>query len=450
MILKKAEKTGVNETTLTIAVEQAEFEAAVQKSYKKNVSKFRSIPGWRPGKAPRKTIERYYGKGVFYEDAVNFAFPDAYKAAVEEAGIDPVDQAAVELQDLSDEGFTFTAKVTTRPEASVGEYKGLSAEYELLPVTDEDVDRELDLRRRRQMQKEAVDRPAQNGDTVLLDFEGFVDGAAFEGGKGENHELKLGSGQFIPGFEDQLVGAAAGESRDVTVKFPEDYGAKDLAGKEAVFKCLVHEVREEILPELDDEFAKDVSEFETLDELKADIRGKLEKAKENNANAEFENRLVDALLDVTEVEIPQCMIEQQIDRLVEDFDYRFRAQGATVETYLKMTGSTMEQFRANFSDRAQRMVKTSLALAAVAKAEGVEVTDEEVEAEYAKIAENGGVDAAQAREYMPAEAVREDLAKEKALNVIKEHAVKTDPVPDEEPADASPAAEETAEEKAGE
>jgi len=439
MILKSSENTAVNQTTLTINVEKAEFEAAIEKSYRKNAGKF-NIQGFRPGKAPRKIIERMYGPAAFYEDAVNMAFPDAYKAAVEEAGITPVDQAEVELVDISEDGFTFTAKVTTKPEAKVGEYKGLSAEYELLPVTEEDIERELKVRQNRQTQVETVERAAENGDTVVLDFEGFVDGVAFEGGKGEKHELKLGSGQFIPGFEDQLVGLSAGEAKDVVVTFPENYGAADLAGKEATFKCLVHEVKESVVPELDDEFAKDVSEFDTLDELKNDIKGKLEKAKENNANAEFENRLIDALIDITEVEVPQCMVEQQIDRLVEDFDYRFRAQGATIDTYLKMTGSSMEEFRANFADRAMRQVKTTLALEAVVKAENIEVTEEEIEAEYTKITASAGVDAEQVRAYMPAEAVKEDIAKEKAINVIKENAVKTEPVKDEEPADAAPEA----------
>ncbi|MBQ8898394.1 MAG: trigger factor [Clostridia bacterium] len=439
MILKSSENTAVNQTTLTINVEKAEFEAAIEKSYRKNAGKFR-IQGFRPGKAPRKIIERMYGPAAFYEDAVNMAFPDAYKAAVEEAGITPVDQAEVELVDIGEDGFTFTAKVTTKPEAKVGEYKGLSAEYELLPVTEEDIERELKVRQNRQTQVETVERAAENGDTVVLDFEGFVDGVAFEGGKGEKHELKLGSGQFIPGFEDQLVGVSAGEAKDVVVTFPENYGAADLAGKEATFKCLVHEVKESVVPELDDEFAKDVSEFDTLDELKNDIKGKLEKAKENNANAEFENRLIDALIDITEVEVPQCMVEQQIDRLVEDFDYRFRAQGATIDTYLKMTGSSMEEFRANFADRAMRQVKTTLALEAVVKAENIEVTEEEIEAEYTKITASAGVDAEQVRAYMPAEAVKEDIAKEKAINVIKENAVKTEPVKDEEPADAAPEA----------
>ncbi|MBR4941766.1 MAG: trigger factor [Clostridia bacterium] len=444
MILKNSENTAVNQTTLTINVEKAEFEAAIEKSYRKNAGKFR-IQGFRPGKAPRKIIERMYGPAAFYEDAVNMAFPDAYKAAIEEAGITPVDQAEVELVDISEDGFTFTAKVITKPVATVGEYKGISAEYELLPVTEDDIDRELKVRLNRQTQVETVERAAENGDTVVLDFEGFVDGVAFDGGKGEKHELKLGSGQFIPGFEDQLVGLSAGEAKDVIVTFPEDYGAADLAGKEATFKCLVHEVKESVVPELDDEFAKDVSEFDTLDELKNDIKGKLEKAKENNANAEFENRLIDALIDITEVEIPQCMVEQQIDRLVEDFDYRFRAQGATIDTYLKMTGSSMEEFRANFADRALRQVKTTLALEAVVKAEGIQVSDEEIEAEYAKITASAGIDAEQVRAYMPVEAVKEDIAKEKAINVIKENAVKTEPAKDEEPADASPAAETDAE-----
>lgn len=442
MILKNVEKTDTNQVKLEIAVEKDEFQAAVEKSYKKNATRF-NVQGFRRGRAPRRIIERVYGEGVFYEDAVNIAYPDVYSAAVKEADITPVDRAEVELADISADGFTFTALVTVKPEVKIGQYKSLKAEYTPVEITEEDVDRELENRRKRNGRLETVEREAADGDTVLIDFEGFVDGEAFEGGKAENHSLRLGSGQFIPGFEEQLIGAKAGDEKDVNVTFPEEYQASELAGKPAVFKVKVHEVKEDILPELDDEFAKDVSEFETLAEYREDLKKKLQTVREKSAAEEFEGRLLDKLLEGLEAEIPACMIEQQLDRVAEDFEYRLRAQGMTLEGYLQMSGMDMDGFRNTFRDRAERQVQTTLALEAVVKAEGFDVTDEEIEAEYAKLAEQYKTQTEELKKYMSAEAIKEDMLKSKAVELIKETAVKLDPKPEEADGDETPDAEET-------
>lgn len=430
MILKNVEKTDKNQVKLEIVVDKGEFEAAIEKSYKKNAARF-NVQGFRRGRAPRRMIERTYGEGVFYEDAVNIAYPEVYSAAVKEAGIEPVDRAEVELDSIGPDGFTFTAVVTVKPEVKLGQYKNLEAEFVPATVTDEDVDKELENRRKRNGRLETVEREAADGDTVVIDFEGFVDGVAFEGGKAENHSLRLGSGQFIPGFEDQLIGTKAGDEKDVNVTFPEHYQAAELAGKPAVFKVKVHEVKENILPELDDEFAKDVSEFETLAEYREDLKKKMLTVREKSANEEFEERLLDKLLEGVEVDIPNCMVEQQLDRIAEDFEYRLRAQGMTLEAYLQMSGMDMDGFRSTFKDRAERQVKTTLALEAVVKAENFEVSDEEIEAEYAKLAEQYKTPVDQLKKYMSPEAIKEDMQKTKAVELIKEIAVKLDPKPEE-------------------
>lgn len=442
MILKNVEKTDKNQVKLEIAVEKNEFEAAIEKSYKKNASRF-NVQGFRRGRAPRRMIERTYGEGVFYEDAVNIAYPEVYTAAVKEAGIEPVDRAEVELTSIDADGFTFTAVVTVKPEVKLGQYQNLEAEFVAPNVTDEDVENELQNRRKRNGRLETVEREAADGDTVVIDFEGFVDDVAFEGGKAENHNLRLGSGQFIPGFEDQLIGVKAGDEKDVNVTFPEQYQAEELAGKPAVFKVKVHEVKENILPELDDEFAKDVSEFETLAEYREDLKQKMQTVREKSANEEFEERLLDKLLEGVEVDIPACMIEQQLDRIAEDFEYRLRSQGMTLEAYLQMSGMDMDGFRSTFRDRAERQVKTTLALEAIVKAENFEITDEAVEAEYEKLAEQYKTPVDQLKKYMSQEAVREDMQKTRAIDLIKETAVKLDPKPVEE-AEAQDAATEEA------
>ncbi len=431
MILKNVEKTDTNQVKLEITAEKDEFQAAVEKSYKKNATRF-NVQGFRRGRAPRRIIERVYGEGVFYEDAVNIAYPDVYSAAVKEAGIEPVDRAEVELVDISADGFTFTALVTVKPEVKIGQYKNLEAEYTPVEITEQDVDKELENRRKRNGRLETVEREAADGDTVLIDFEGFIDGVAFEGGKAENHSLRLGSGQFIPGFEEQLNGVKAGDEKDVNVTFPEEYQAGELAGKPAVFKVKVHEVKENVLPELDDEFAKDVSEFETLAEYREDLKRKLQTVREKSAAEEFEGRLLDKLLEGLEADIPACMIEQQLDRIAEDFEYRLRAQGMTLDGYLQMSGMDMDGFRNTFRDRAEHQVKTTLALEAVVKAENFDVTEEDIEAEYAKLSEQYKTPAEELKKYMSPEAVKEDMLKTKAVDLIKETAVKLDPKPEEE------------------
>ncbi|MBR7137481.1 MAG: trigger factor [Clostridia bacterium] len=436
MILKNVEKTGTNQVKLEIVCERDEFQAAVEKSYKKNATRF-NVQGFRRGRAPRKIIERMYGESAFYEDAVNIAYPEVYSAAVKEAGIEPVDRAEVELVDISADGFTFTAVVTVKPEVKLGAYKGLEAEQAAVVITEEDVDKELEGRRKRNGRLETVEREAAEGDTVVIDFEGFLDDVAFEGGKAENHSLRLGSGQFIPGFEDQLIGTKAGDEKDVNVTFPEAYQAEELAGKPVVFKVKVHEVKENVLPDLDDEFAKDVSEFETLAEFREDLKRKLQIVREKSSAEEFEGKLLEKLVENMEVEISDCMIEQQLDRIAEDFEYRLRSQGMTLQGYLQMSGMDIEGFRNTFRDRAEAQVKTTLALEAVAAAENFEVSAEDIEAEYAKMAEMYKAPVEDLKKYMSEEAVKEDMLKAKAVELIKETAVKVEPK-----------AEEAAEEKA--
>ena len=436
MILKNVEKTGTNQVKLEIVCERDEFQAAVEKSYKKNATRF-NVQGFRRGRAPRKIIERMYGESAFYEDAVNIAYPEVYSAAVKEAGIEPVDRAEVELVDISADGFTFTAVVTVKPEVKLGAYKGLEAEQAAVVITEEDVDKELEGRRKRNGRLETVEREAAEGDTVVIDFEGFLDDVAFEGGKAENHSLRLGSGQFIPGFEDQLIGTKAGDEKDVNVTFPEAYQAEELAGKPVVFKVKVHEVKENVLPDLDDEFAKDVSEFETLAEFREDLKRKLQIVREKSSAEEFEGKLLEKRVENMEVEIPDCMIEQQLDRIAEDFEYRLRSQGMTLQGYLQMSGMDIEGFRNTFRDRAEAQVKTTLALEAVAAAENFEVSAEDIEAEYGKMAEMYKAPVEDLKKYMSEEAVKEDMLKAKAVELIKETAVKVEPK-----------AEEAAEEKA--
>lgn len=429
MILKSAEKTDVNEFTLEISVEKPEFEAAIERAYHRNAGRF-NVQGFRRGKAPRRMIERVYGPTVFYEDAINIAFPDAYAGAVKESNIEPVGQPELELIDSNENGFTFKAKVVVKPEVSISAYKGLEVEVTPVVVTDEDVEKELERRRKRAGRLETVDRPAATGDTVVIDFEGFLDGVPFEGGKSENHSLKLGSGQFIPGFEDQLVGAKTGDEIDVNVTFPENYQAAELSGKPVVFKVKVHEVKEDVLPELDDDFAKDVSEFETLEAFKADIREKLIKVREKSAEEDLENRLIDKLIENMQVELPQVMVEHQLDHIAEDFDYRMRAQGITLDAYLKMNGMDIDGFRATFKDQAERQVKTRLALEYIMKAENFEITDEDVEAEYAKLSEQYKIPLEELKERMAPDLVKEDIRSARAIALLKETAVKTEPKED--------------------
>ncbi len=418
MEIKRNEKTAVNTVELEIAVLGDEFEKAIQQAYHKDVSRI-NVPGFRRGKAPRKIIEQLYGKAVFYEDAVNSATPAAYEAAVKEAGLEPVAQPGLEIVSIDENGFVFKATVTTKPVATVGDYKSIRAERPVQEVTDEDVDKAVERLAQRNARIETVERPAELGDIAVLDYEGILDGTPFDGGTAEDQELKLGSGSFIPGFEDQIVGHSAGEQFDINVTFPEDYHAEELKGKAVVFKIRLHEVKKSTLPAMDDEFAKDVSEFDTLEALRADERGKLERAREQGADQAFESEIMEKLSEITEVEIPDAMVESRIDSVVEDFAYRFQMQGISMDQYFKMTGSNMEDFRASFHDRALMQVKIGLALEAIAKTENITVSDEDIEAEYVKLAgENGKIE--QIKAYISSEDLAHDMISERAMNLLKE------------------------------
>ncbi len=432
MEIKRNEKTAVNTVELEIAVLGADFESAIQQAYRKDVSKI-NVPGFRRGKAPRKIIEQLYGKAVFYEEAVNSATPGAYEAAVKDAALEPVAQPELEIVSIDDNGFVFKAVVTTKPVATVGDYQSIRVERKVEEVADADVDAAVERLAQRNARIETVERPAENGDTAVIDYEGLLDGTPFEGGTAEDYELKLGSGTFIPGFEEQVVGHSAGEQFDVNVTFPEDYHAEELKGKAVVFKVRLHEVKKSILPALDDEFAKDVSEFDTLAALRDDERAKLVKTRENNADQAFESAIMEKLSEITEVEIPDAMIESRIDNIAEDFAYRFQMQGISMDQYFKMTGSNLEDFRASFKDRAAMQVKVSLALEAIAKAENITVTPEEIEAEYVKLAgENGKVE--QVKSYLAADALAHDMIAERAMNLLKEIAAR-EPIAGEAPAE---------------
>lgn len=423
MELKNTEKQEHSVVALTIEITKAEFEAAKDKAFKK-AGKNITVPGFRKGKAPRKMIEKLYGEGVFFEEAFNIIYPDAMEMAVEKAGVKPVGRADVDLGDPAEEGgLTIIAKVPVKPEVELSEYKGISAEKETVKVPAAEVKAELNRLAQRNARTETVERKAKKNDTVDIDFEGSVDGVPFEGGKAEHHALTLGSGTFIPGFEDQLMGCKAGDEKDVVVTFPEDYHAKELAGKEAVFKCKVHKVEETILPAIDDEFAKDVSDTcETLDDLKKEISDRLKKQKQEAADHDFEEKVLDGLIEKLQADIPQAMIESQIDSIVQDFGYRIQMQGMTLDQYLKMTGTEPGAFRAMFREQAERQVKTRLALEKVAELENIAVSDTELDEEYAKMAEQYKMDVEKVKSFVAADALREDLKVSNALELVKKHA----------------------------
>lgn len=423
MELKNTEKQEHSVVALTIEITKAEFEAAKDKAFKKT-GKNITVPGFRKGKAPRKMIEKLYGEGVFFEEAFNIIYPDAMEMAVEKSGIKPVGRADVDLGDPAEEGgLTIIAKVPVEPEVELGEYKGIEVEKETVKVLQADVKAELNRMAQRNARTETVERKAKKNDTVDIDFEGFVDGVPFEGGKAEHHELTLGSGAFIPGFEDQLIGCKAGDEKDVVVTFPEEYHAKELAGKEATFKCKVHKVEETILPEIDDEFAKDVSDTcETLDDLKKEITERLKAERQEAADNAFEEKVLDAVIDGMKADIPAAMIDAQVDTVVQDFGYRLQMQGMGLEQYLKMTGTEMGAFRAMFKDQAERQVKTRLALQKVVELEGITVSDKELEEEYAKMAEQYKMEVEKVKAIVSKEALEGDLKISNALEFIKKNA----------------------------
>ena len=442
MELKNTEKQEHSVVALTIEITKAEFEAAKDKAFKK-AGKNITVPGFRKGKAPRKMIEKLYGEGVFFEDAFNIIYPDAMDMAVEKAGIDPVGRADVDLGEPAEEGgLTIIAKVPVKPEVELSEYKGIEAEKETVKVPAAEVKAELNRLAQRNARTETVERKAKKNDTVDIDFDGSIDGVPFEGGKAEHHALTLGSGTFIPGFEDQLIGCKAGDEKDVVVTFPADYHAEELAGKEAVFKCKVHKVEETILPEIDDEFAKDVSDTcETLDDLKKEISDRLKKQKQEAADHDFEEKVLDALIEKLQADIPEAMIESQIDSIVQDFGYRIQMQGMTLDQYLKMTGTEAGAFRAMFRTQAERQVKTRLALEKVAELEGIAVSDTQLDEEYAKMAEQYKMDVEKVKSLVAADALRDDLKVSDALELVKKNAKVIKPSAKKKAAEGEAAAE---------
>ena len=423
MSLAETKNVATNRYELVVKVDAEKFEAAIEKAYRKNVKKI-DIQGFRKGHAPRKIVEKMYGEAVFFEDAINDLYPAALQEAMTESGLEIVARPEVEVTEVSkEEGFTFVAKCVTKPEVEVKDYKGIEVEKEVKEVTDEEIDRKLqNLQEKHARMVDIDDRAAQNGDTVVFDFEGFVDDVAFEGGKAEKFSLELGSGQFIPGFEDQIVGKSIGEEFDVNVSFPEDYHVDDLKGKPAVFKCKLHEIIFKELPILDDEFAKDASEFDTLDELKADLRTKAVEANEKAAETEVENKLIDTVIENMTGEIPEEMYEVRIDDMVRDFEYRLQMQGMNLETYLKYTGMELDSFRKTFAAQAEKQVKIRLALEKIVDLENITVDDEAVEAEYAKLAENYKMEVEKVKGFIPDEEFRKDMAVNKAVDLIKDSA----------------------------
>ena len=399
-----------------------EFKAAVDKVAKREAKKY-TLPGFRKGKAPRHLIEKMYGADIFHYDAINDLFPAAYAAAVEEANVEPVSRPEADVVSSSlQDGVVLKAKVYVKPEITVGEYKGLKATKSVNAVEESRVDEEISRMQQRNGRVVTREGKAEKGDVAKFDFEGFVDGVAFEGGKAENYTLELGSGQFIPGFEDQMIGHEAGDEFDVNVTFPEEYHAKELAGKPAVFKIKLHEVTTKELPALDDEFAKDVSEYDTLDELKASIRKGMEEQAEKEAELEVENALVDQVIETMQGDIPQVMFDNRLDEMVNDYRFRLEQQGLKLEMYLQYLGQTVEEFREGFKEQAEKQVKIRLALEAIAAQEKIEATEEEFEAEINRIAEMYKMEADKVKSLVNETEVKKDLAVNKVIDFIKENA----------------------------
>lgn len=423
MTLNSQNKTDKNTVELVITVPADEFDAAVERSYKKNVAKM-NVPGFRRGKAPRRMIEKMYGAEVFYDDAINEVYPAAYDAAVAEAKIEPVDRASVEIVSVDAEGFKFKATVTVKPEVEIKDYKGIKIEKDSVRVTAVEVDAELKNYQKRQgrLIDAEEDAVTKNGDTVTFDFDGYVDGKQFDGGKAEDYDLVLGSGQFIPGFEDQMIGKKAGENFSVNVTFPENYHAEELKGKDAEFKINLKAIRTEELPELDDEFAKDVSDFDTLKEFKDDIKKKIKERKTQDAEYKVEKELSDKLADLLVAEIPQCMFDNEVMRQLQDFEQRFASQGLSLEQYMKYTGATLDSLKDMFKETAEKDVKTRLALEKIAELEGIVITDAEVDEEYQKYADEMAVEVEKLKNDYVTEQIMKDLTVRKAFEAVKNNA----------------------------
>ncbi len=423
MTLIKSEKTEKSAYLLEFSVDKENFEKAVNKVYRKQVGSI-NIPGFRKGKAPRSVVERMYGKGVFYEDAANDLLPEAYEAALKEAGIDPVGRAEFDITSLDENGIVFTATVPVKPAVTIDGYKNIDAAKVVEAVTETEIDNEIKvIRERNARETEVTDAPAAMGDSVKIDFEGFLDGTAFDGGKGNDYNLKLGSGSFIPGFEEQVAGHAIGEEFDVNVTFPEDYHAAELAGKAVVFKVTVKAITKIELPELDDDFAKDVSEFDTFAEYRADVEAKIQKRHEAAAESAFEEIVVKALCEkLSGEEIPEAMYEAETENLLRDYDNRLRMQGLDLNTYFKYTGMDLATMREQFRPQAESFVKTRLALEKIAELENIVPTAEDIEAEYARLAEAYKMDTDAIKGMIPADSVAEDLKVKSAMELVKSSA----------------------------
>lgn len=448
-MLKSAEKTGTNEFTLALSISAEDFEKALNKAYNKEKGNI-AIPGFRKGKAPRAIIEKRYGEGVFYDDALDIAFPAAYESAIEEAGIEPVDSPFdFDIKEIGKNGVELICKVTVKPEVKIENYKGLSAVKAPTEVTDEEVDAELQKKIEQNARIIPVEgRAVENGDIAVIDFEGFVDGEAFDGGKAEEYELEIGSGSFIPGFEEQIIGHSADEEFDVNVNFPEDY-AETLAGKAATFKIKLHAIKAKELPVADDEFVKDISEFDTLDELKADIRKTLEEQKKTASDRNFENEIFDKLANILEAEIPEAMVNRTVDNMVNEFRYNVESQGIPFEQYLGYLGMSVDSIKETYKERAEKEVKIELALEKIAELEGIEVTDEDVEAEFKTMSEKYSVDIETVKKAVMAETVKKELKARKASAVVTESAVE-EGAPKKKAAAKKPAAKKTTKKKAEE
>ncbi len=433
------EKLEHNMAKLTIEVAAEQFEAAMNKAYQKMRGRI-NVPGFRKGKAPRQIIEKMYGPGIFYEEAANFAIQDSYEQEMKSTELDIVSRPELDIEQIEKgKTFIYTAEVALKPEASLKKYKGLEIEKRDVAVTDEDVENEL----KKELEKNARmvdvdDRAAEMGDTVTLDFEGFVDGVAFEGGKGEDYELELGSGSFIPGFEEQLAGKKIDEDVEVNVRFPDDYGAEDLKGKEAVFRCVIHKIAHKELPEADDEFAKDVSEFDTLEEYKADLRKNLEEDREKRARSAKENEAVGKLIEELEADIPKAMIETDAENMERDYAMQISQQGISLETYLQYMGMTPETFRASLRPQAENSIKSRLALEKVVELEGIEVSDEKFEEQLAEDAKRYGMETEKLRELMDEESTKQmklDMAIREAVAFITDNSVEVEKKEEEKKAE---------------
>ncbi len=425
MSVKSCEKLEKSMVELTVEVNAADFEAAIEKAYKKQRGQIR-VPGFRPGKAPRKMMEQMYGSGIFYEEAVNIALPDAYANAIKEQDLNVVGYPKVELQDISKEGFYFKATVAVYPEVTLGQYKGIEAPKYEAAVTEEDVNSRLKEMADRNSRMVDLDRAVETGDIANIDFKGFLDGTPFDGGAGENFDLAIGSGQFVPGFEDQLIGMAPGEEKDIDITFPEDYHA-ELAGKAVVFHVKINAVKVKEIPELDDEFAKDVSEYDTLEELKKSVEAELLEEREGAAKTAFENAVMDKAAAGITADIPDDMIEEQSRAFVQNLERQVQSQGLTMEQYMQMANTDLDQLLAQAKEPAEQQVRMDLTIAAIVKAENIEVTDEDVEAEFQRRSEEFKIDVEKLKKYLGEPMVREQLLRDRAIAVVVENAVPVKP-----------------------